>query len=108
MSTSIVSDAVRHAIAADLDGLTAFDDAETRDIRETLAWIVSGAEIFRIAKPDTPPKHLIAYFMVIDGDHLLLVDHKNSGLWLPPGGHVDLGEHLRDTVIREAGEELGL
>ena len=79
-----------------------------RDIRETLAWIVSGAEIFRIAKPDTPPKHLIAYFMVIVGDHLLLVDHKNSGLWLPPGGHVDLGEHLRDTVIREAGEELGL
>ena len=30
--------------------------------------------------------------MVIDGDHVLLVDHKNSGLWLPPGGHIDEDE----------------
>ncbi|MDD9928470.1 MAG: NUDIX hydrolase [Rhodospirillaceae bacterium] len=108
MSAPISSDAVRHAIAAALEALAAFDDAEARDIGETLAWIRSGAEIFRLAKPDTPPKHLIAYFMVIDGDHLLLVDHKNSGLWLPPGGHVDPGEHPRDTVVREAGEELGI
>jgi len=28
-------------------------------------------------------------------------------LWLPPGGHVEQGEHPRDTVAREIREELG-
>ena len=35
--------------------------------------------------PDIPPKHLIAYFMVVDGDHVLLVDHKTSGLLATAG-----------------------
>lgn len=38
---------------------------------------------------------------------MLLVDHKNAQLWLPPGGHVEPGEHPRDTVAREIREELG-
>ncbi|MET0385509.1 MAG: NUDIX domain-containing protein, partial [Polyangiales bacterium] len=37
-----------------------------------------------------------------------LVDHKNAGLWLPTGGHVEPGEHPRATVLREAQEELGI
>ena len=43
----------------------------------------------------------------MDGESILLVDHKNAQLWLPPGGHVEEGEHPRDTVAREAREELG-
>jgi hypothetical protein len=27
-----------------------------------------------------PPKHLVSYFAVVDGQHLLLVDHKNAQL----------------------------
>ena len=46
--------------------------------------------------------------MVFDGDHLLLVDHKNSGLWLPPGDHVDLGCIRVTPSYGKAGEELGL
>nr|MBA3817113.1 NUDIX hydrolase [Parachlamydiaceae bacterium] len=38
----------------------------------------------------------------------LLVDHKKAELWLPPGGHVDPGEDPKETVIREAKEELGI
>jgi ADP-ribose pyrophosphatase YjhB (NUDIX family) len=38
---------------------------------------------------------------------MLLVDHKNAQLWLPPGGHVEEGEHPRATVAREIREELG-
>jgi 8-oxo-dGTP diphosphatase len=38
----------------------------------------------------------------------LLVDHRNSGLWLPAGGHVEPGEHPRATVEREVREELGI
>src|SRR6185369_14771519 len=39
---------------------------------------------------------------------LLLVDHKNAQLWLPPGGHVEPGEHPRQAVSREIKEELNL
>jgi 8-oxo-dGTP diphosphatase len=44
---------------------------------------------------------------VVDGQYILLVDHKSAQLWLPPGGHVEPGEHPRETVARELLEELG-
>jgi 8-oxo-dGTP diphosphatase len=62
----------------------------------------------RIAKPATPAKHLVSYFPVVDGEYVLLVDHKNAKRWLPPGGHVEPGEDPRTTVVRELREELGL
>ncbi len=75
---------------------------------QVLEWIDSGAELCRIEKPATPPKHLVSYFILVDGDYLLLVDHINAKLWLPTGGHVEVGEHPRMTVIREAREELSV
>src|SRR5258708_26800188 len=85
-----------------------FDEMEKRHIADALAWIDSGAPLCRIAKPAIPPKHLVTYFAVVDGDTILLVDHKSAQLWLPPGGHVEPGEHPRDTVARELKEELGI
>jgi len=73
-----------------------------------LSWIDSGAEICRIEKPSTPPIHLVSYFAVIDGEHVLLVDHINAELWLPTGGHVEPGEHPRTAALREAKEELAI
>lgn len=75
---------------------------------DALAWIASGAELFRVAKPALSPKHLVAPFVVTDGERLLLVDHKTAQLWLPPGGHVEADEHPRETVASELREELGL
>jgi 8-oxo-dGTP pyrophosphatase MutT (NUDIX family) len=49
----------------------------------------------------------VSYFAVVDGEHVLLVDHRNAQLWLPSGGHVEPGEHPRHTVLRELQEELG-
>ncbi len=74
-----------------------------------MAWIASGVQIFRTAKPDVPPKHLVAYFALVDPAprSMLLVDHRNAGLWLPTGGHVEPDEDLAATVTREAREELG-
>ena len=75
-----------------------------------LDWIESGCEIFRIEKPATPEIHLVSYFVIAspDMDQILLVDHIKAGLWLPPGGHVDPGEDPKETVRREAKEELGI
>jgi len=88
--------------------IAAFDELEREHISETLRWIDSGTELCRVEKPATPPQHLVSYFVGIDAGHVLLVDHRKAELWLPPGGHVEPGEHPRDTVLREAREELGI
>jgi 8-oxo-dGTP diphosphatase len=99
---------MRAAIRAEVEGIIPVDAVETGQREEVIHWIDSGAELCRRAKPATPPKHLVSYFVVVDGDQILLVDHRNARLWLPTGGHVEPGEHPRDTVMREAEEELGL
>lgn len=87
-----------------------YDDLESQHIQETLTWIQSGTPIFRIRKPDVPPKHLVSYFILFDEkrNKVLLVDHKKAQLWLPAGGHVEIDEHPQDTVERECFEELGI
>jgi ADP-ribose pyrophosphatase YjhB (NUDIX family) len=99
---------MRAAIRAEVDLIQPLDGLERGTKLDVLAWIDSGVELCRIEKPAMPPKHLISYSAVVDGDHVLLVDHINAGLWLPPGGHVDQGEHPRETALREAREELSL
>lgn len=99
---------LRHLIRGDIERIVPFDDTEVRHRQEALNWIDSGAELCRRRKPDVPPMHLIAYFVVLDGSHLLLVDHRNAQLWLPPGGHVEPGELPSRTVQREIVEELSM
>lgn len=90
--------------------ISPLDMVEQEHIRFVLDWIESGSEIFRMEKPSTPETHLVSYFMIAspDMDQILLVDHKKAELWLPPGGHVDPGEDPKETVRREAKEELGI
>ena len=87
-----------------------FDALEKEHILDTALWIESGVEIFRIQKPDVPPKHLVSYFVLIDlaVKKLLLLDHIKSGLWLPSGGHVEKDEHPKAAVEREIQEELSM
>ncbi|MGC1550077.1 MAG: NUDIX hydrolase [Rhodanobacter sp.] len=98
---------MRSQIRDELSKIQPFDLVESAHKTDALAWVDSGVELCRIAKPATPPKHLVAYFAVTDGEHILLVDHKSAELWLPPGGHVEPNEHPRNTVLRELREELG-
>lgn len=84
------------------------DEIESKHIAFSIAWIDSGAELCRVAKPATPDPHLVSYFVLVDGGDLLLVDHFNAELWLPTGGHVEPNESPRETVVREVSEELGI
>ena len=101
-------DRMRTAIRKEVELIQPLDGLERECRLNVLAWIDSGVEVCRLEKPATPPKHLISYFAVVDDDHLLLVDHVNAELWLPTGGHVEPGEHPRDTALREAREELSI
>ncbi len=99
---------MRQAIRSMIECIDPIDSMEADHISDTLRWIDTGAELFRLAKPATPPRHLISYFVLVDAEHVLLVDHINAQLWLPTGGHVDPNENPNETVEREAFEELGI
>lgn len=99
---------MREQIRSEIAAIRPCDELEREHIEDALAWVDSGAGLCRTEKPATPPKHLVSYFVVMDAEHVLLVDHKNARLWLPTGGHVEPDEHPRVTVVRELEEELGL
>ena len=41
-------------------------------------------------------------------DVFLMRSHKWRGLWVMPGGHIELGERVEDALRREVREETGL
>jgi len=100
-------DLMHQQIHAEIEFIVPLDAVEAEHRADAIAWIASGADLCRVAKPAIPPKHLVSYFAVVDDKGMLLVDHKNAQLWLPSGGHVEPGEHPRETVARELLEELG-
>ena len=99
---------MREKILEELLTIVPHDEIERGHLEDAVTWVRSGAELFRLVKPDTPSKHLVSYFALVDDGHILLVDHRNAQLWLPAGGHVEPGEHPRTTVERELVEELGV
>lgn len=84
------------------------DDLEAEHRRDVLHWLAATDDVFRRVKPATPPRHLVAYVVPVDDrdGSCLLGAHRNAGLWLPPGGHVEPDEHPVATARREAAEEL--
>ncbi len=42
------------------------------------------------------------------GDQILLLKKPRRGWWVAPGGKMELGESIRDSVIREYREETGI
>lgn len=101
---------MRSKIRALIEAIIPFDEIEKEHIYSSIQWIDSEVEIFRIQKPDIPPKHLVSYIILIDKKKkkMLLINHIKSGLWLPAGGHVEKDENPAMTVKRELQEELGI
>jgi 8-oxo-dGTP pyrophosphatase MutT (NUDIX family) len=95
------------AVVSDLRAGDALE-AEHREL--VLAWLARTDDVYRRVKPATPDQHLVSYVVPLDprDGAILLVDHVNAGLWLPPGGHVEPGEDPRVSAEREIAEELGL
>jgi 8-oxo-dGTP diphosphatase len=54
-------------------------------------------------------RHFTASVAVVDDqDCVLLVQHRKSGLWLYPGGHVEANEDPEQAARREVREEVGI
>ena len=45
---------------------------------------------------------------IIQDGKILLTKRDDFGVWCLPGGHVDLGESVAETAVREVAEEIGL
>jgi 8-oxo-dGTP diphosphatase len=91
-------------------GIVPVDQLEQDHIVDTLEWLERTDDVFRRSKPALPPRHLVSYVALLDhrNSEILLVDHVNAGLFLPPGGHVEPDEHPLATARRECREELGI
>ena len=53
-------------------------------------------------------RHFTATGFVVDKKSVLLHWHNKLSMWLPPGGHIELGEDPEQAIIREVLEETGL
>ncbi|WP_202805826.1 NUDIX domain-containing protein [Actinopolymorpha alba] len=95
-------------LATLLEGIAPWDELERTHLATAAQWIAGGAPLYRTRKPDVPAIHLVSYFVVLDEPlgRLLLVAHREAGLWLPSGGHVEPMEDPWHTVVRECREEL--
>lgn len=50
----------------------------------------------------------VAAIIQDDGGSILLQRRSDNGLWGLPGGSVEIGESVRDAIVREVREETGL
>ncbi|OQX00816.1 hypothetical protein BWK69_00715 [Candidatus Parcubacteria bacterium A4] len=61
-------------------------------------------------RDENPQTHYCIYFLPYNqkDKKVFIVHHKKAGMWLSPGGHIDKGEGLLETLNREIDEELGV
>jgi 8-oxo-dGTP pyrophosphatase MutT (NUDIX family) len=53
-------------------------------------------------------RHFTVAVFVVHEKSVLLHMHPKLGMWLPPGGHIELGELPDEAAVREVLEETGI
>ncbi|MDD5750593.1 MAG: NUDIX domain-containing protein [Candidatus Pacebacteria bacterium] len=83
---------------------------EICDSEETYLSFLQRLEEGNLTRDENVSTHFGTFFLPFNPKtrQLFLVHHKKSGLWIAPGGHIDKGEILWQTLNREISEELGV
>ena len=63
-----------------------------------------------LTKQEDPLSHFSTHFLPYNTEtqEVFFVDHKKAQTWIAPGGHIEAGEGLLETLNREISEELGV
>jgi len=96
---------VIEAIRADVAEREPVDERERASISTFLE------HVDRLVSPfdeDASPVHVTGSAVILGERGVVLHRHRRLGIWLQPGGHIDVGETPWDAAWREAGEETGL
>jgi 8-oxo-dGTP diphosphatase len=68
-------------------------------------------KIFFMKDEESRRPKITSSIYCLSDDRILLMKRRNHpfrGLWIPPGGKIEKGEHPRQAAIRELKEETGL
>jgi 8-oxo-dGTP pyrophosphatase MutT (NUDIX family) len=88
-----------------LESISPVDQREEASIAATLARLSWPGDPF---DQETNGHHLTASAFVVSSRGVILLRHRRLGIWVQPGGHVDVGEGPEETALRETLEETGL
>ncbi|MEO6654127.1 MAG: NUDIX domain-containing protein [Ilumatobacteraceae bacterium] len=100
-----MADAMRDVVRRSVAGRVPIDEVEVAMIDEFLSLYDALADPF---SEQAGPVHVTGSAIVLGERGVVLLRHKRLGLWLQPGGHVEVGEPPWEAARREAGEETGL
>lgn len=76
--TKVLDQVQLEKLAEAIKTIKPLDAIEESHRTDALTWVANGENVYRIKKPDVPPKHLVAYFVLVDPNHrsILLVDRQ--------------------------------
>ena len=92
------------------DQISKIIDLSICDSESTYTNFLKRLEKGAFTRDENSQTHFCVYFLPYNTESkkVFIVHHKKSGLWLSPGGHIDKGEGILETLNREIEEELGV
>lgn len=107
MNPPHIPDNIRRSYIDTIVSIPTHNKREVDEITKAIQWLRTSPAL---NKPYNTEQHLGVLSIILSqtNEETFLIHHKKAKLWLPPGGHVDLGQTLNDTASRELEEELGI
>jgi 8-oxo-dGTP pyrophosphatase MutT (NUDIX family) len=93
------------SIQEQLRAIQCVDEREQSSVAATLERLTWPGDRF---DPRVNDHHVTASAFVVSSRGVILLCHRLLGIWVQPGGHVDVGEEPEQAAVRETLEETGL